>query len=170
MQARDFAVSGKEGQKIIWAHSRILGASASWIVGGKKTKRGGLCRLHYPCRDLLQWHRADDRNLCDRDIILCLLVSSSLFSSTLPHLLVTTASPPPLPPHQSVLQVVLTHTGCAFRIQFTKCRDSAATAHSEGFFFKSKVCEIRQNRLSVMYCVVLCEVSLGDRHGNSDVS
>lgn len=64
------------------------------LNSGEKTKSRGLCRLYYPCRRLLQWHRAGDRNLCDRDIILCLLVSSSLFSSTLPHLLVTTASYP----------------------------------------------------------------------------
>lgn len=81
--------------------------------------------MHYACRRLLQSHGADDRNLCDRDIILCLLASSSLLACN--HSVI-----PLLPPHQSVLQVVLTHTGCTFRIQFTKCRDSAASSvHSE---------------------------------------
>lgn len=48
MQVRDFAVSGKEGQKIIWAHSGILGASASWIVGQKKLKEEdcAVCIIH----------------------------------------------------------------------------------------------------------------------------
>lgn len=47
-QARDFAVSGKEGQEIIWAHSRIPGASASRIVGGKQLKEEdcAVCIIH----------------------------------------------------------------------------------------------------------------------------